>query len=388
MNTEQTNQETTTYYTVYKITNLINNNIYIGAHQTSNLDDGYMGSGLRIVRAIKKYGIENFKKEILHILETREEMYNKEAEIVNEDFVKRDDTYNLKQGGFGGISGLLFTEETKQKMRDAKKHYYENNESPLKGKTLSEETKQKVRDSLAIYYQNNDGTFKGKTHSEETKQKLTIAWTEERKIEHSERLKENNPMNSEKSKQKMRDSLKSYYENNDNPFLGKKHTEETRKKISESNKGRVHEKIACPHCDKIGGGPSMNKFHFDNCKKNPDKSKAKVYKKVTVNKLTCPHYKKEGSSANMKRYHFDNCKFLTGVKHKDENKHILYKVEHNNEVFIGTKTEIFEKFKITKTFITLKSNDNNYISRSKKWKDTTAVRLGTRKEYNDANNKR
>lgn len=76
--------------------------IYIGKHQTENLDDGYMGSGLRIQRAIKKYGVENFEKTILFECQSFEEMNAKEAEIVNEDFIARDDVYNIKLGGEGG----------------------------------------------------------------------------------------------------------------------------------------------------------------------------------------------------------------------------------------------------------------------------------------------
>jgi hypothetical protein len=90
------------FYTIYKITNKINEKYYIGKHQTKNLDDGYMGSGKILIAAIKKYGLENFTKEILHILATEKEMNQKEKELV----IVSEETYNLCEGGKGGFSYL------------------------------------------------------------------------------------------------------------------------------------------------------------------------------------------------------------------------------------------------------------------------------------------
>lgn len=89
------------FYTVYKITNLLNSKIYIGVHKTDNLNDGYMGSGINIKRAIKKYGIINFKKEYIEIFENEDDMFNMESLLVDDDFIKSDNSYNIKNGGFG-----------------------------------------------------------------------------------------------------------------------------------------------------------------------------------------------------------------------------------------------------------------------------------------------
>lgn len=87
------------YYTVYKITNQINGKEYIGYHQTNDLEDGYMGSGKLIKKAVEKYGIENFAKQYIEIFDNREDAEALEALLVNEEYALRDDTYNVSLGG-------------------------------------------------------------------------------------------------------------------------------------------------------------------------------------------------------------------------------------------------------------------------------------------------
>jgi hypothetical protein len=87
---------------IYKTTNLINNKIYIGYHVSDDIqNDNYLGSGDKLKLAIKKYGKHNFSREILFEFNSFEEMISKEKEIVNEEFLKRDDVYNVVRGGGG-----------------------------------------------------------------------------------------------------------------------------------------------------------------------------------------------------------------------------------------------------------------------------------------------
>ena len=71
------------FYGLYKITNLLNGKMYIGQHTTTNLDDGYMGSGKIIMRAIAKYGVQNFRKEWLMFCEDEEELNYMERVFVD-----------------------------------------------------------------------------------------------------------------------------------------------------------------------------------------------------------------------------------------------------------------------------------------------------------------
>lgn len=90
------------YNFTYQTKNLINGKTYIGVHSTNDMNDGYMGSGMNVSRAIKKYGKDNFVTIPLNFFDTIEEAYEEERYLVNSDWVSKTDNYNITEGGNGG----------------------------------------------------------------------------------------------------------------------------------------------------------------------------------------------------------------------------------------------------------------------------------------------
>ena len=174
------------HYTVYKTTNKINGKYYIGKHKTDNLNDGYLGSGKLLKRAISKYGIENFTKEILHVFDNEQDMNLKEAELV----VVSEETYNLCEGGKGGFGYInLIGHNNNLPLERTDQHKKNLSTSCKKAwQKRSDEVKQKSINNLTYTHKNlsenhkknigkaNQGRIpwnKGKKHSEETKRKIS-----------------------------------------------------------------------------------------------------------------------------------------------------------------------------------------------------------------------
>ena len=179
------------YNYIYLITNQVNNKIYVGKHHTDNLDDGYMGSGKLIKKAIQKYGIENFTKEYLAFCDTEEKL-NWFEKFYIKKYKAREVGYNLTDGG-DGVTGLYGDKNPMYGVHRFGK------DAPNYGNRYSTETKQKMskkRAGLHLHWKLSEETKQkmSKPKSEETKQKMKNSFTEERK-------------------QKIRDGVKRYWSN-------------------------------------------------------------------------------------------------------------------------------------------------------------------------------
>lgn len=88
---------------LYKTTCLVTGRYYIGMHSTTNLNDGYMGSGKRLRYSIRKYGVENHIKEILEFFDSRELLVESEKRMITSDMLVDKMCMNIMSGGTGGF---------------------------------------------------------------------------------------------------------------------------------------------------------------------------------------------------------------------------------------------------------------------------------------------
>ena len=177
---------------IYKTTNLVNGKQYIGKDKHNN--PNYIGSGTYLKKAIKKYGKENFKKEILEVCSSSKELMEREEYWLNYYDAGGDPNfYNTHNYSYGCPS---HSEETRRKMSESrkgkpkKKHSEESkrrmSESRrgekhfMYGKQVSTKTREKIRQSLIgkkfseERRQNISKSHLGHIVSEDTKRKLSL----------------------------------------------------------------------------------------------------------------------------------------------------------------------------------------------------------------------
>ena len=218
------------YHYTYIIINTTNQMKYIGVRSCNCLpenDSDYMGSSKILGEAMQETP-ESFTKTIIDTFPTRE-IASIDEQRLHEmyDVARNSMFYNQMNAPLGfDNTGKHHSEETRKKISDAhrgeKNHNYGKHHSAehkkklsvsQMGKTISPETRAKMSEAAM-----------GKIISPETRKKLSVAG------------------------------------------MDRTHSPETRQKIGESNKGKIYERITCPHCSKIGGNNIMKRWHFANCK--------------------------------------------------------------------------------------------------------------------------
>jgi|688.fasta_scaffold331661_2 hypothetical protein len=165
------------YHYIYKTINLKNGKYYIGMHSTDNLDDGYMGSGKNLKRSLNKHGKSNFKFEILEFLPDRESLVIRENQIVNEKLVKDSMSMNLKKGGLGGFINdthkKKFIEASKKSRGIALKNGREKQKKLRKeNKSWTDSLKKNISNGLKRVNFNHN-TFLGKKHTNKSKKLIS-----------------------------------------------------------------------------------------------------------------------------------------------------------------------------------------------------------------------
>lgn len=162
------------YYVIYKTTNTINGKYYIGKHKTNNLDDGYIGSGRLLLRAVKKYGKENFKTEILETHNNEQDLNEAEKRLVTPNI---ETNYNLCPGGQGGFGYINATMTPEQRIEISRK-------GGLTPSTFNEKSRQRLQEGGRIAAKILNEKIKlgfippptlGKKRSLETRQKISLA---------------------------------------------------------------------------------------------------------------------------------------------------------------------------------------------------------------------
>jgi hypothetical protein len=167
------------YHFIYKTTNLKNGKFYVGMHSTNNLNDGYLGSGDRLRRSIRRNGKDNFKLEILEFLPDRTSLSLREKELVNEDLLKDPMCMNLSLGGQGGLKNIEHGIKLKEGASKWAKAQWQNTEYRNKITNVLRNNMKENHKLGKIKYD----TTKGKTLSESHKLKIGEANSQKQKGE-------------------------------------------------------------------------------------------------------------------------------------------------------------------------------------------------------------
>lgn len=229
------------YGVIYKITNKINNKVYIG-QTTSDFnrrygcsDDAFQTHNKHLNNSIRKYGIENFEIDKEYkIAYSKEELDKLEIELINKyNSLDARFGYNKKSGGANGKP----TSETIEKLRKSHTGY-----------VMPKEQRMKISNALKGEKSYMYGVEKSPEIRRKISESLKGRIPPKEEIERS-RLARIGIKLSDTTRKNISESLKEYYRTHTHHMKGKSLTEEHKRKVSESRKGM---KFSEEHCKNIG----------------------------------------------------------------------------------------------------------------------------------------
>ncbi len=253
------------FHIVYKTTNEVNNKVYIGKHSTTNIDDGYLGSGVALKNAVNKYGKENFNRRVLKTFDCELAAYDYESKILTEAFIKSANTYNMTSKRHGSYSGGKRSAETRKRMSIAQ----QGHSATRKGQKNSPEHRRKISETL---------------------RKTDLSKSDDQLRAHADKVSKTASEKRDRVISENQDIIKRLFETKMNVSDMMKETGLSRaviililksldlyKPYSKGNrvsktKKRKRPTATCPHCGKTGGDAQMKQWHFDKCKLKAHKS--------------------------------------------------------------------------------------------------------------------
>lgn len=239
----------TQFHYVYKISSP-SGKFYIGRHTTSDLDDGYIGSGLW-VQGIKDKS--RLKKEIIEFANSFEDLCFLEEKYINEN-INHPDNMNFNNKPVGWPTGDLNWNRTEEAKLSKQKRMlgisYNERFGSCKANLIKEKiSKSKLGKSTGKAW--NKGLTK-ETDSRVLNQALAISKSVQQWMntlpDFEKREKFGNPGDT-------------------NGFYGKTHSDETLQSLREKQKNlRAQNRKTCPHCSKNVDAPNYARYHGDKCK--------------------------------------------------------------------------------------------------------------------------
>jgi group I intron endonuclease len=132
---------------IYKTTNKINGKIYIG--KLVRESNTYLGSGKILKQSFKKYGKNNFTREIIEYCNCKLKLAEREIFwIKHYNSTDRNIGYNITKGGDGGSTNSFFLNKkltTEHKLKISQNHHDVSGEkNPMFGKNHTEISKEKM----------------------------------------------------------------------------------------------------------------------------------------------------------------------------------------------------------------------------------------------------